>query len=161
MCEGCILVKDMELLLKGWQFVSMDAKGRSGGLLLGWRTRDFLLLNAWAMTSGLCAVLHSIELQLDLSFINLYGPYSNREFFWDNLSGMDCFKCPYLVFGGDLNFSLGLFEIWGVNARVDALTDFFTNLLDEIGLVDITPLVSIPTWSNRRIGPESISKRLD
>ena len=46
MCEGCILVKDMELLLNGWQFVSVDAKGRSRGLLLGWRTRNFLLLNA-------------------------------------------------------------------------------------------------------------------
>ena len=128
MCDGCILVKDMELLLKGWQFVSVDAKCRYGGLLLGWRTRNFLLLNAWAMTSSLCVVLHSIELQLDITFINLYGPYSDREFFWNNLLGIDCFKCPYLVFGGDLNFSLGLSEIWGVNARVDALTDFFTNL---------------------------------
>ena len=58
---------------------------------------------------------------------------------------MDCFNCPYLVFGGDLNFSLGLSEIWGVNACVDALIDFFTNLLEGNGLVDITPLVSIPT----------------
>ena len=74
MFDGCILVKEMELLLKGWQFVSVDAKGRSGGLLLGWRTCNFLLLNAWATTFGLCVVLHSIALQLELSFINLYGP---------------------------------------------------------------------------------------
>ena len=46
MCEGGLLVKDMELMLKGWQFVSVDAKGRSRGLLLGWRTHNFLLLNA-------------------------------------------------------------------------------------------------------------------
>ena len=81
MCDGCILVREMELLLKYWQFVSVDAKGRSGGLLLGWRTRNFHLLNAWAMTFGLCAVLNSIEWQLDLCFINLYGPYIDREFF--------------------------------------------------------------------------------
>ena len=30
MCEGCMLVKDLELMLKGWQFVSVDARGRSG-----------------------------------------------------------------------------------------------------------------------------------
>ena len=102
MFDGCILVKEMELLLKDWQFVSVDATGRSGGLLLGWRTCNFLLLNAWAMTSGICVVLHSIELQLDLYFINIYGPYMDREVFWNNLSNMDCFKCPYLVFGGDL-----------------------------------------------------------
>ena len=62
MCDGCILVREMELLLKHWQFVSVDAKGRSGGLLLGWRTHNFLVLNAWAMTSSICVVLHSIEL---------------------------------------------------------------------------------------------------
>ena len=74
---------------------------------------------------------------------------------------MECFKSPFLVFGGDLNFSLGLSEIWGDRAHVDVLSDFFFNLLDGLGLVDITPLVSIPTWSNRRVGVESISKRLD
>ena len=35
MCEGDILIKEMEILVKGWQFVSINAKGRSGGLLLG------------------------------------------------------------------------------------------------------------------------------
>ena len=81
MCDGCILVREMELLLKDWKFVSVDAKGRYGGLLLGWRTRNFHLLNAWAMTSGLCVVLYSFELQLDLCFINIYGPYIDREAF--------------------------------------------------------------------------------
>ena len=116
MGDGGVLVKDMEFLLKGWQFVSVDAKGRSRGILLGWRTHNFLMLNAQAMPSGLCVLLHPIELQLDLTFINLYRPYLDRESFWNNLSGMDCFNSPYLVFGGDLNFSLGLSEICGVNA---------------------------------------------
>ena len=66
---------------------------------------------------------------------------------------MDCFLYPYLVLGGDLNFSLGLSEIWGVKARVDVLTNFFTNLLESLGLVDINPMVSIPTWTNHRVGP--------
>ena len=46
MCDGDELVKDMELLLKGWLFISVDAKGKSGGLLLGWGTCKFLLMNA-------------------------------------------------------------------------------------------------------------------
>ena len=62
MFDGCVLVKEMELMLKDWQFISVDAKGRSGGLLLGWRSPKFLLLNAWAMNLGFCAALHSIEL---------------------------------------------------------------------------------------------------
>ena len=62
MCDGDVLVKDMELLIKGWQFIYVDAMGKSRGLLIGWRSRNFLLMNAWAMQSGLCAVLHSIDL---------------------------------------------------------------------------------------------------
>ena len=62
MIEWCVLVKELELMIQGWQFISVDAKGRSGGLLLGWKSRKFLFQNAWAMTSGLCAVLHSFEL---------------------------------------------------------------------------------------------------
>ena len=81
MFDGSVLVKEMESMLTDWQFISVDAKGRSGGLLLGWTSRKFLLHNAWAMFSGLCAALHSIELQLDLCFINLYGPYTDKEGF--------------------------------------------------------------------------------
>ena len=44
---------------------------------------------------------------------------------------------------------------------MDALSDFFTNLLNGLGLIDIVPLVSLPTWSNRRVGLESICKSLD
>ena len=113
------------------------------------------------MSSGLCVVLHSFDLHLDLCFINLYGPYIDREVLWNNLSTMDCFSYPNLVVGGDLNFSLGHSEVWGVKARVDVLTDFFTHLFEGLWLIDIIPLDSIPTCSNHRIGSESISKRLD
>ena len=91
--------------------MSVDSKGRYGGLLLGWRTRNFHLLNAWALCSGLCAVLYSIEIQMDLCLVNIYGPYMDREFLWNNLLEMECFRCQKLIFGGDLNFSLGYSEI--------------------------------------------------
>ena len=35
MIEGCVLVQELEMLIHGWQFISVDAKGRSGGLILG------------------------------------------------------------------------------------------------------------------------------
>ena len=41
MCDGVMLVGEMELMLKYWKFVSVNAKGKSGGLLLGWRTHHF------------------------------------------------------------------------------------------------------------------------
>ena len=94
-------------------------------------------------------------------FLNLYGPYVDREVYWSHLVSLDCFKSSSLIMGGDLNFSMGYSEIWGTKARVDPLSDFFNRQLDGLGLVDIAPVVFLPTWSNRRIGIENISKRLD
>ena len=44
---------------------------------------------------------------------------------------------------------------------MDGLTDFFNHLPEGLGLIDIAPLDPRPIWSNRRIGLESICKRLD
>ena len=43
MCDGVMLVAKMESMLKDGKFVSVDAKGKSGGrgTLLGWRTHHF------------------------------------------------------------------------------------------------------------------------
>ena len=85
--------------------------GRSSGLILGWKSCKFLFHNAWAMKAGLCAVLFSFDLHKEISFVNICAPYLDRETFWNTLIKMDCFLTPYLVIGGDLNFSLGLSEI--------------------------------------------------
>ena len=113
------------------------------------------------MGLGLCASLFSLELNLDVCLVNIYGPYIDREVFWKNLLDLDCMKCEKLILGGDLNFSMGLSEIWGFRARSDSLSDFFTKTLETYGLVDITPTVMLPTWTNRRVGTENICKRLD
>ena len=46
MCDGSLLVNALEIMLKDWKFVFVDAKARFGGLLLGWRYRHLHLLNA-------------------------------------------------------------------------------------------------------------------
>ena len=84
MIEGCVLVQELEHLIHGWQFILVDAKGISSGLILGWKSCNFLFHNAWAMNSGLCVVLYSYDLQKEISFVNIYGPYLDRETFWNN-----------------------------------------------------------------------------
>ena len=128
MIEGDALVQELEVMILGWKFISVDAMGRSGGLIIGWKSVNFLMLNAWALKAGLCVVLFDYDLQIDLSFVNLYAPYLDRESFWNNLIKLDCFSSPNLVFGGDLNFSLGLSEIWGLHAQIDPLSNYFHNL---------------------------------
>ena len=46
MGNGHLLVVELETMLKGWNFLSLDAHGKYGGLLLGWRSRFFHPLNA-------------------------------------------------------------------------------------------------------------------
>ena len=46
MGDGHVIAGEMEVLLSDWNFISVDAKGRSMGLLLGWRTRLFNFLSA-------------------------------------------------------------------------------------------------------------------
>ena len=41
MGDGHIIAAELESVLKGWNFVSVDAKGKSSGFLLGWRTHNF------------------------------------------------------------------------------------------------------------------------
>ena len=79
MGNGQMFVVEMESMLKGWTFLSLDAHGKSRGLLLGWRSRFFHLLNAWGVDSGLCASLSSFELNLDICVVNIYGPFIDRE----------------------------------------------------------------------------------
>ena len=98
---------------------------------------------------------------MDVCLANIYGPYIDREGFWTFLMNLDCLKCEKLILGGDLNFSIGLSEIWGNRARMDPLSDFFSKSMENYGLVDIISSVMLPTWTNRRVGTENISKRLD
>ena len=46
MGNGTLFADEPESMMSGWTFLSMDARGKSGGLLLGWRSRFFHLLNA-------------------------------------------------------------------------------------------------------------------
>ena len=63
------------------------------------------------MESGLFASLFSIEMKESFCFMNIYGPYLDRERFWNNIFSLNCLKNSKLIIGGDLNFSLGFFEI--------------------------------------------------
>ena len=71
MGNGLCLAVEMESMLSGWIFISLDAKGKSGGLLIGWRKILFNLVNAWAMEFGLSASLYSIEMKEVYCFMNI------------------------------------------------------------------------------------------
>jgi hypothetical protein len=64
-----------------WDFLALDASGKSSGILTGWRKSSLKLLNSWASPSVLGTHFFSKELNLDFLYTNIYGPYSDRKEF--------------------------------------------------------------------------------
>ena len=96
-----------------------------------------------------------------LHILNVYGPYREREFFWNNALRGGLLNLPYLVLGGDLNLTLHSSKIWGSKATLDPLSYHFISLFETAGLVDVAPLVTGPTWRNGWYSILDIGKRLD
>ena len=158
---GEVIQERLESWIPGWSFVTLDAKGRSGGLAVGWRISGVKLINSWGSEGVLGVVVFSEELGISFSVINVYGPYINRVPFWDSLLQNPLVSGDSVVLGGDFNFSLGHNEVWGPHAQVDSLAGFFVQKLMEKGLLDIEPVKLKPTWRNNRCGDARVAKRLD
>ena len=63
--------------------------------------------------------------------------------------------------GGDLNLTMNTSETWGKGAVFDPLSSHFKHLFYSVGLTDISPPNSDPTWRNGWVGDDGISKRID
>jgi hypothetical protein len=159
--EGVEVENRLSLLLPDWSFITLDSIGRSGGLAIGWNCRTIKVLNHWGFESGLGITVFSKELEDPLNIVNIYGPCHNRGPYWDVVFNKSFLKEKHLILGGDLNFSLGIKEVWGSHARSDPLSTYFTQKLDEHNLLDIEPVKFKPTWRNNRVGEDNIAKRLD
>ena len=125
--------------------MTMDARGRSGGLAVGWKNSCVKLINSWGIEAVLGVEVFSEELGISLSVVNVYGPYLNRGPFWDSVYQNPLVNGDSVVLGGDLNFSLGNNEVWGPHAQVDSLAGYFVQKLVEKGLLDIEPIKLKPT----------------
>ena len=56
-----------------------------------------------------------------LSILNCYGPYKNREPFWQKVTDGGLLLLPNLVPAADLNFTVGAAKIWGNKSCLDPL----------------------------------------
>jgi hypothetical protein len=66
-----------------------------------------------------------------------------------------------VILGGDLNLTLNFRKIQGEATRRDPLGDYFSQLFENIQLVDLEPIKIVLTWRNVGRGREGISKRKD
>jgi len=93
--------------------------------------------------------------------INVYGQCSGRRLFWENLEPKGLLDLSNLIIAGDLNFSTGIDEFWGVSALIDSQAAFFRDLFLRHYLINVNPTKVVPTWRNCIIGADGIQKWLD
>ena len=126
-----------------------------------WNQSTLHCTNFWGAPFGMGIHIFWAKENLTLNILNIYGLYNSRVTFWDSLQTSHLLRCENLVIGGNMNFTLGVHELWGPRARVDPLASFFSNLLQNIKMVDLDPQKLKPTWTNRRTGEDRIAKRPD
>ena len=74
---------------------------------------------------------------------------------------MGLLEAENLILAGDLNLTTSPKEMWGEKASIDPLLRFFNHIFYKNSLVDMKPAELLPTWTNWRLGPAGIAKRLD
>jgi hypothetical protein len=110
MCSGKRAREIFSPWLRNWSFNTIDAIGLSGGLLIGW-SPNFQALSSSVVRTSISVNLKHKNSDLAFTVVNIYGPYSDRASFWEDLVSAGIFRDPLLVAGGDLNFTLSLWEV--------------------------------------------------
>ena len=75
---GEVVKARLESWFVGWTFETLDVKGRSGGLAIGWIDRNVKVLNLWGMESTIGISCSTLDLGEVFTVCNVYGPYLNR-----------------------------------------------------------------------------------
>ena len=65
-----------------WEFCAIKAKGLSRGILSGWNPK-LLRCKAYHTVAGILLKASLRSSPLELSILNFYGPYNNRDYFWN------------------------------------------------------------------------------
>jgi len=81
-----------------------------GGLAIGWNSRTIKLLNSWGFDSSLGINTCLEDLGMNLTILNVYGPYQECVPFWECLLNKYFVSNDELILGGKINFSLGVDE---------------------------------------------------
>ena len=148
------------MIYPGWEFCALNSKGLSGGILSGWNPK-LLKYKSFHTATGILLKASIRGSSFELSILNCYGPYLNRDSFWSAVASGGLLSLPNIILVGDLNLTLNASNIWGSRAQLDPLGPFFSKLFSDHHLVDVAPSCAGPTWRNGRIGEDGISKRLD
>ena len=137
--------------------VSIDASGRSGGILLAWKTSLFDRQDIWRGKHVVAARLIHRADGHTLVIASAYGPtnVSNRGELWEDLTQLcGIFLNTALLIGGDFNVTLTPEDRPNDMGGQDPRSARFRETLAHLGLGEIGPADQRFTWH----GPTSQSR---
>jgi hypothetical protein len=105
--------------------------GLSRGLLSSWSPR-FRDLSTSLISYDIVVELVDNFLNCMFRLINVHGLYADWCNLWIRLSGSSFLNSYNIIFGGDLNFTLSLREVWGGLPRQDPWNFFFPHWIKKI-----------------------------
>ena len=105
MCSSYPTLLAFSKLMPNWEFCATSASGLSRGLLTAWNPL-FVRCHAFEIVVGILVKARFCGLSTPLAILNCYGPYRNRELFWEKALRGCLLNTPNLILGGDLNMTL-------------------------------------------------------
>ena len=160
MTDGERAKEIMGAILKDWRMETIDAEGHSRGLLIAW-SPEITFYAKSDYKDALGTELEDPKTGIRFFFLNVYGPFYDRRIYWESLANERALDQENLILVGDLNLTLSTTEVWGQNARSDALANFFISLFEQKKLISLQLICLEHTWKNNRTGDQEISKRMD
>ena len=88
-------------LCPSWEFCALSFVGLSGGILSGWNSKN-IKCKAFQTVAGILLKASIWGSSLKLSILNYYGPYLNRDSFWNAAASGGLLSLPNLILAGDL-----------------------------------------------------------
>ena len=74
--------------------------------------------------------LEDPKTRLQFFLLNVYAPFYDRSY-WETLNKVGALDHDNLILAGDLNLTLTAGEVWGQNARMDTLANYFNSLFEQ------------------------------
>ena len=99
MCNTYPTLLAFPKLFPRWELCATSASGLSGGLLTAWNPLRVRCC-AFETIGGILVKVVFRGMSTPLVVINCYGPYRNRDIFWDNVLWGGLLSVPNLILGG-------------------------------------------------------------
>ena len=130
MCSSEEAIEKLKGKFKQWQFYRLDAHGLLRLNLVGWNSHNFLLLNSYAIQGGLIVNLQVSICSPLLTLLNIYGHYNQRKEFLKRDFDSLTLKKGDIIMGGNIIFTLSIYEVWGSSPRINSVADHILHKMD-------------------------------